>query len=845
MRSLLTIPFYLFLSFAVLAQKAPSAKKIEASADEYYRIDDFSNALKTYQQLDSLQPDVGKTNFRMGYCIFNTEQKTKSLAYFQKAKTAGYNDTDLELYLARSLHLNHRFDEAIAVYKQYVPAVTGKKKKVEEDEAEKSAGELQIEDIKADVNRYITMCETGKQLVADSLTLVIENMGPVINSKYPDYVPVVSEDERELIFTSRRPNTTGGKKDPKDNHFFEDVYICTKDSATGQWSAPRDLGTQVNSAEHDASVGLSPDGKKLFIYRAEFSRKHSGDIYLSTLGDGGWSTPKRMESPINTAYWEPSASLTNDEKTIFVSSNRPGGFGGTDIYVIKRKDDSTWGEAINLGSKVNTAFDEDAPYIHPDKKTLFFSSRGHRTMGGYDIFTSALTKLSDSTEEWDAPINAGYPINTADDDIYFVWSADGTKGYFSSWRDDSYGEKDLYVIRKANQVLLMGNVLDQETRVPLKSTITVKDMDKNELIGVFTSDSIGYYELKLPNGTNYSITAESEGHLFQSTSLHIDTKISSQEIKKDIYLQPLKDGSSIVLNNIFFDFDQATLRSESYAELENLYAFLIQYPELKVELSGHTDSFGSERYNKKLSLNRAKALTDYLTKKGIDKNRLISKGYGESHPREHNDTDEGRQINRRTELLIMDRAFKHLLKYKNISITYKNEFTGEITASGRSTAKDKQLHDNTPNTEVSRSNVPSQNTRTSFYSGVEYRRGDQYYIPLEQPKTEALLKPKVHFIDRVTTKLTLYSTQRVMEMVEIMKAYPATKIKLVAYADTHGGSFLTKEVAQQRLATVQHLLTQQGVDAGRLVTEVKALDMASTDPESDIHNRRVEFITTE
>ena len=843
MRSLYTTLFCLLFSFVTLAQKAPSAKKIEASADEHFRIDDFPNALRLYHQLDSIQPNVGKTNYRIGFCIFNTEQKTKSLSYFQKAKKADYEGADLDLYLARALHLNHRFDEAIAAYKNYAPDTTGKKKKEEEEEEEQqTAGELEMEDIKEDVNRYITMCETGKQLVSDSLTLVIENMGPVINSKYPDYVPVVSEDERELIFTSRRPNTTGGKKDPQDNHYFEDVYISVKDSVTGQWTAPKDLGTQVNSAEHDASVGLSPDGKKLFIYRAEFSRKQSGDIYLSTLGKDGWSKPKRMDSPINTEYWEPSASLTDDEKTIFVSSNRPGGFGGTDIYVIKRKDDSTWGEAVNLGPKVNTAYDEDAPYIHPDKKTLFFSSRGHNTMGGYDIFTSTLTKLTDTTEEWAAPVNAGYPINTSDDDIYFIWSADGTKGYFSSWRDDSYGEKDLYVIHKPNQVVLLGNIYDEETRLPLKSTITVKDMDKNELIGVFTSDSTGRYELKLPNGTNYSITAESEGHLFKSANIQIDPKIASQEIRKDIYLQPVKEGLSVVLNNIFFDFDKATLRSESDPELENLYAFLIKYPELKVELSGHTDAFGSDRYNQKLSDKRAKAVVAYLIKKGLPKARLVAKGYGESKPIESNDTDEGRQLNRRTELKIIDDNFNVLTNYKNTAIQYKNEFKGEITASGRTTGN-RQNFETLP--KESLGNVPSQDTRTSFYSGVEYRRGDKYYLPLQQPKTDALLKPKVHFIFHVTTKLTLYSTQRVMELVEILQTYPSTKLKLVAYADLSGGSYLTKEIAEQRLATVQQLLTQQGIDAGRLSTEVKGLDGAGSDPESDIHNRRIEFLTTE
>ena len=262
-----------------------------------------------------------------------------------------------------------------------------------------------------------------------------------------------------------------------------------------------------------------------------------------------------------------------------------------------------------------------------------------------------------------------------------------------------------------------------------------------------------------------------------------------------------------------------------------------------MELSGHTDAFGSDRYNQRLSDKRAKAVVAYLIRKGMDKKRLVAKGYGESKPIESNDTDEGRQLNRRTELKIIDDNFNVVTNYKNTAIQYKNEFTGEITASGRTTGN-KQNFEKAPK-ETSLESVPSQDTRTSFYSGVEYRRGDKYYLPLAQPKADATLKPKVHFIAHVTSKLTLYSTQRVMEMVEILQTYPSTKLKLVAYADLSGASSLTKEVAEKRIATVLQLLTQQGIDSSRLSTEVKALDNAGSDPESDIHNRRVEFITVE
>ena len=749
---ILTLSAFFFFSTTYAQKDKVSAKKIDGLADEHFRIGEYQSALKYYHSLDSLQPNVGKTNYYIGYCIFNMEQKTKSLPYFEKAKKANYPGKDLDLYLARSLHLNHQFDKAIAAYKSWVPDTITKQAIIEDEDLK--GGEIEIKEIESEIPRYIAMCETGKKLVADSLTLVIENMGPVINSKYPDYVPVVSANETELIFTSRRPNTTGGKKDPKDNHYYEDLYISTKDSASSVWSAPVNMGTQVNTDLHDACVGLSPNGRQLFIYRAGFTRNETGDIYISNLDNKIWSSPKKVDKNINSDYWEPSASISTDEKTLFFSSNKPGGFGGTDIYVIKMLNDSTWGIAENMGVKVNSEHDEDAPYIHPDNKTLFYSSRGHNTMGGFDIFTSTLTQSTDTTSEWGAPVNAGYPINTADDDIYFIWSADGTKGYFSSWRDDSYGEKDLYVIQKP-KVVEVAKVVETQT---------------------------------------------------------------------------------IILNNIFYDFDKATLRPESDPELEKVYAFLSQYPELKVELSGHTDARGSDKYNEKLSRKRAQAVVDFMTNKGISKNRIVAKGYGESKPIESNDTDEGRQVNRRTELKVIDSNFNIVNAYNNTNINYKNEFTGEITSSGRSIKNEPLI------------NQATDATKGYDNSGSSYKKGDKYYMPNQEPKVKTVLKPKVHFTYKATNALTEFSTDRVKEIAEIMQAYPAVNVVLTAFADQSGTSFLTEALANKRIATAKQVLLGNGIDEKRIQTTVKAADTSNStpgDPEADINNRRVEFVIAE
>lgn len=751
MKSFLTLLALLFFYTAQAQQEKLSPKKLESLADEHFRIGEYHNALKYYHKLDSLQPNVGKTNYFIGYCIFNTEQKSKSLKYFQKAKNQNYPGKDLDLYLARALHLNHQFNKAIAAYQSYVPPVEKKKEEIEDEDLK--GGEIEIMDIKSDIQRYISMCETGKKLMADSLTLVIENMGPVINSKYPDFVPVVSANETELIFTSRRPNTTGGKKDPIDGHYYEDLYISTKDSNSNEWSAPKNMGAVVNTDLHDACVGLSPDGRELFIYRADFTRNGAGDIYISTLDSNTWSKPQKLGEHVNSGYRQPSASISTDEKTLFFSSDKPGGYGGIDLYVVKLQEDGTWGTAVNMGPKVNSEYDEDAPYIHPDNKTLFFSSRGHNTMGGFDIFTTTLTETAD-TVEWAAPVNAGYPINTADDDIYFIWSADGSKGYFSSWRDDSYGEKDLYVIHKPKP------------------------------------------------------------------------KVEEKKV-----VEPQR----IVLNNIFFDFDKATLRPESNPELEKVYSFLSQYPELKVELSGHTDSRGSDKYNEKLSRKRAQAVVDYMINKGIAKERLVAKGYGESKPLESNDTDEGRQINRRTELKVIDSDFNIVNAYNNINIQYKNEFSGEIAASGRSTKNE---------------TLVNQSTASKGYdnSGSSYKKGDKYYMPSQEPNAKTVLKPKVHFTYKKTDALTDFSTERIREIADIMQTYPNLKVSLVGYADQSGASYLTDAIAQKRIATVKQVLTQNGVDESRIQTKVKPINTNHStpgDPEADIVNRRVEFVIAE
>jgi outer membrane protein OmpA-like peptidoglycan-associated protein len=324
--------------------------------------------------------------------------------------------------------------------------------------------------------------------------------------------------------------------------------------------------------------------------------------------------------------------------------------------------DGKWGKAENLGPTINTNRNEEAVFIHPDGKTLYFSSEGHDGIGGYDIFKSTF-----ENGKWSTPENLDAPINSKKDDLFFVLAANGKKGYYATSRMD--GVKDIYEIRfipisKENKdagpdlTVFKGVISDSETGVPLGATIEVTDNEKNEIIATYSSNSeTGKYLISLPSGKNYGINVNTEVYLFSSHSFDLTDSTSSgyTEVKKDIALDKIKVGSKVVLKNIFFDFNKATLRSESIAELNRLVRILDDNATMTIEIGGHTDDKGSDAYNENLSKNRAESVVNYLIKQGVDKSRLTFKGYGESTPIATNETEEGRQENRRVEFEVISK----------------------------------------------------------------------------------------------------------------------------------------------------------------------------------------------
>lgn len=486
----------------------------------------------------------------------------------------------------------------------------------------------------------------------------IKNLTTATNSKYTDYCPVITADESIIYFTSDRPLSEKGKQ--KERPEFENIYMSVKKGRSFKPATilPAPVNIEFNN---NSIIGLSNDGQRMLLFRGSMEGK--GDIFESKLEGDVWTEAVSLGAPICLPEsHESTASISPDGKTIFFVSDREGGKGGRDIYKSTIKSDGTFGEAINLGDSINTDQDEDAVYIHPDGRTLYFSSKGHGSMGGYDIMYSEMTDEG----VWSSPTILEDPVNTIEDDYFLVVGASGLTAYYSTAKGrGGRGGMDIYQItfkapKKSYVTILKGVVTDEKSGKPVEAQIKITDNSINEVIAEFHSNSkTGEYLVSLPSGKNYGISVEGEGYLFHSENFDIPKEKEYQEIVKDVQLKKVEIGKKIVLRNIFFDLAKATLREESVAELEKLHLVLDENPKMKIEISGHTDDQGADDYNQKLSEERAHSVVTYLIEKGVAEDRLTYKGYGETQPIVPNMNEDGtpneenRQQNRRTEFQIL------------------------------------------------------------------------------------------------------------------------------------------------------------------------------------------------
>ena len=618
MRILILVTIQTFFCLTVFSQDEKLLKK----ADAAFAAKNYTEALTSYELALQQNKDNAQVNFMIAKCYLLTSPKEKAINFAGTAVRKSKEPSN-EMYFvyAQALHLNQRWDSAVFYYKKSDPGKTNYKT----------------------ISKLESECTYGKRYTSNPKNIKITNAGALVNSQGMDYLPNITADLSKLYFTSRRAGSVGGKLEA-DGLPFEDIYMCT--NVGGAWNQAINIGAPLNTSVHDACIGISEDGQTMFLYRGV----NGGDIFQSELKGKKWSAAAPL--PMNTEFFETAACMSPDERTLFFV-RATNAYSNRDIYTCSRTVSGNWSKPVKL--TINTPYDEDAPFMHPDGKTLYFSSKGHSTMGGYDIFKTTRT----SSGTWSTPENLGSPINTAGDDIYFVLSADGKIGYYSSNREGGYGQQDIYSIRmpvseKAPELaLLKRKVMDQQQKATA-ARISITDNETKELIAKYRSNSeTGEYIIALPSGKNYGVAIEKEGHLFYSENVTLSNKDGFKEYKQDIVMVPAKTSSKIVLKNIFFDSGKASIQFTSYTELLKLVDLLKNNPSIRVEISGYTDNVGDETLNQKLSEERAKTVVNYLILKGISSTRLVAKGYGSAQPVASNTTEEGRQKNRRTEMKIL------------------------------------------------------------------------------------------------------------------------------------------------------------------------------------------------
>lgn len=477
----------------------------------------------------------------------------------------------------------------------------------------------------------------------------VRALSDTVNAFVMQYFPVLTADQQQLIFTRRMGS--GGDDD-------EDLVISKKDKR-GRWTTPESISPNINSNLNEGTCTISADGRKL-IFTSCVGRQGYGscDLFQSELVGDTWTKPKNLGPNVNSSEWESQPSLSADGRTLYFVSDRRGGVGRRDIWVTQLNDKGEWTKARNLGKPVNTIYDEISPFIHVNNRVLYFASNGLVGFGGYDIFFSE----RDSTG-WSDPKNLGSPINNHEDQFSLYITSDGKKGYYSheEVRPAGYTASRIFEIEipeqhrvryKSNYV--KGVVRDKKTGQPLRASIELINLDSKETESLVSSDSVsGSYLIVLTQGAEYALYVNKADYLFRSLNFNYSELRDYEPIVLDIELEKASEGTSAVLENIFFDVDKYELKEKSVTELKKILRFLNENPSVRIEISGHTDNTGSAAYNVQLSEKRAQSVNNYLVSQGISQSRLTPKGYGSQQPIASNDTEEGRQKNRRIEFKIV------------------------------------------------------------------------------------------------------------------------------------------------------------------------------------------------
>ncbi len=612
-----------------------SKKAIDAYNDglRKYTMNEYYEAISSFKEAIKFDNDLINAYFMLAETYEDINQYENAVDAYKKGmeinplfyKIGYYKKGNLEYKLAR-------YEDAKKSYENYLATEQENRKLVEKAE------------------KGIERCEFSIFAVSNPVNFKPENLGPDINTVNDEYWPSLSADEQTLIITRLV------KRSPVYGGIQEDFYISYRQPEG--WSMMENVGAPLNTNDNEGAQSISADGR-FMVFTACNKRDGVGrcDLYYSKKTGDSWTYPKNMQPPVNTRYKETQPSLSADGRTLYFTSDRPGGKGQLDIWMTSLGENGNWSGPVNLGDTINSVNNEMSPFIHHDNMTLYFASDGHIGLGNFDLFISR----KDSGGHWGKPENLGYPINTNKDEFGLIVNAKGDKAYYASDREPAMGKDifvfDLYDDIQPHEVSYMkGKVFDNETGQRLAAKFELIDLESGTMIYESHSDEEnGEFLICLPTDKDYCLNVSKKDYLFFSDNFALKGIFDkTSPFLKDVPLLPIKVGETIILRNIFYETGLYYLKKESRIELDKVIKFLQDYPSIKIEISGHTDNVGSLEYNQTLSENRARAVVEYLINSSVANERITCKGYGFSDPVVSNDTEEGKAQNRRTELKIIE-----------------------------------------------------------------------------------------------------------------------------------------------------------------------------------------------
>jgi OmpA-OmpF porin, OOP family len=607
-----------------LSSQNKKAIELYNNADNFRVRGQFDQAIRLLEEAIARDKNFEEAYYRMALTYKGMEKPALAVESYERglSVTQGLMRKKIYWYELTDLLLRQgKYQQALVYADQFLQAEKSDAKKLNYIRLWKTQAEYAIE---------------HEQEVRD---YKITPLSDTVNRFPIQYFPVLTADHQQLIFTARFGGTTLENED----------LVVSEKNPDGSWSSPVSISENINSPRREGACTISADGRYLIF---TICGARGCDLYESRKTGNTWAYPRGLGANINSTFWDSQPSLSADGNELYFSSDRPGGLGGYDIWY-SRKTGSGWSRAENLGAPVNTPFDEISPYIHVNNQTLYVVSNGQPGFGGYDIYQ--VTKTDDG---WMTPFNMGQPLNDPGDQYSLAVSNTGRVGYYS--KEESKNRSRLYKIEFPEEMVVRskgnvvkGRVSDASTRAPVGATLELFDLGVHRKISEVTSDSVtGEYLMVLPGGAEYALYVSHPRYLFSSLHFNYRETDDTAPVILNVPLSRIEKNASVILNNLFFDFDQYALKEESLTELEEVVKFLKTHPEIKIEISGHTDNQGKEAYNQQLSLRRANSVADYLKENGIASPRISVKGFGSLQPVKPNDTEENRRQNRRIEFRV-------------------------------------------------------------------------------------------------------------------------------------------------------------------------------------------------